>query len=46
MDLNSGASPGEFSPLPLPRPLPCWQDRGAEVGYIKKEYKKWSKILK
>ena len=35
LDPLSGASPGELTIVPIPRPLPCWQGRGAGEGYIK-----------
>jgi len=35
LDPLSGASPGELTIVPIPRPLPCWQGRGAGEGYVK-----------
>ena len=33
VDPASRASPGELTLVPIPRPLPCWQGRGAGEGY-------------
>ena len=38
LDPFSGASPGELTIVPIPRPLPCWQGRGAGEGYVKKAF--------